>query len=78
MKFLTAALLSTSLIASSAFAGNLTAPVMEEQIIIEEASTSSASGWLIPVFALLLFAAAVSGSDSVPAPTGPSLPIPLP
>jgi len=68
MKLLTAALLSTSRIASSAFAGNLTAPVMEEEIIIEEATTSSASGWLIPVFALLLFAAAASGGSSTPEP----------
>lgn len=68
MKLFAAALMSATLIVSSAHAGNLVAPVMEEQVIVEEASVSSGSDWLIPLFALILFAAAASGGSSSPAP----------
>ena len=47
-----------TLAASTAFAGNLSDPIIEEQVIVEE-TTSSAGDILIPLI-FIVFAAAVS------------------
>jgi len=47
-----------TLAASTAFAGNLSDPIIEEQVIVEETS-SSAGGILVPLL-FIVFAAAVS------------------
>ena len=47
--------------ASSAFAGNMSEPMVEPEVIIEETSSSSSAGGIIlPLMALLLLAAAAS------------------
>ena len=56
-KIALAAALSVS--ASTAFAGNMDAPVMEAPIIVEEAAGSSA-GIVVPLLILAVVAAAVS------------------
>lgn len=56
-KIALAAALSVS--ASTAFAGNMEAPVMEAPIIVEEAAGSSA-GIVVPLLILAVVAAAVS------------------
>ena len=56
-KFVLAAALTV--VASSAFSGSLADPITEAPIIVEEASSSSA-GVLVPLFLLVLVAAAVS------------------
>ena len=56
-KIALAAALSVS--ASTAFAGNMEAPVMEAPIIVEEAASSSA-GIVVPLLILAVVAAAVS------------------
>jgi len=58
-KIALAAALSVS--ASTAFAGNMDAPVMEAPIIVEEAvAGSSSSGIIVPLLILAVVAAAVS------------------
>ncbi len=47
-----------TLAASTAFAGNLSDPIIEEPVIVEETS-SSAGGILVPLL-FIVFAAAVS------------------
>jgi hypothetical protein len=50
-----------SVTASTAFAGNISAPIMEAPIIVEEAkSGSSSSGILVPLLILAVVAAAVA------------------
>ncbi|WP_039019325.1 hypothetical protein [Halocynthiibacter namhaensis] len=53
-----------ALSATSAFAGGLNQPVPEAEImpvdVVEAGSSSSGSGILVPLFALVLFAAAAS------------------
>ena len=56
-KIALAAALSVS--ASTAFAGNMDAPVMEAPIIVEEAASSSA-GIVVPLLILAVVAAAVT------------------
>ncbi|MDB4053644.1 hypothetical protein N9499_06895 [Octadecabacter sp.] len=48
--------------ASTAFAGNMSEPVMEiaPVVVMEEAASSSAGGLIIPLILLALIAAAVS------------------
>jgi hypothetical protein len=47
--------------ASSAFAGNMSEPMVEPEVIIEETSSSSSAGGIIlPLMAILLLAAAAS------------------
>ncbi|SIO49194.1 hypothetical protein SAMN05444722_2642 [Rhodovulum sp. ES.010] len=48
-----------SVAATSAFAGGYSEPVMEPEIIVEDTS-SSAGGIIVPILALILFAAAAS------------------
>ena len=50
-----------SVMASTSFAGNMTEPVMEAPIIIEETvQASSSSGILLPLILIALLAAAAS------------------
>lgn len=49
--------------ASTSFAGNVEAPVMEPAIILEEAASSSDGGLILPLMILILVAAAASGSN---------------
>lgn len=46
--------------ASTAFAGNPLPPVMPQIAVIEETSSSSASGFVLPLIVLLVIAAAAS------------------
>ena len=57
-KIALAAALSVS--ASTAFAGNMEAPVMEAPIIVEEAAAGSSAGIVVPLLILAVVAAAVS------------------
>lgn len=57
-KIALAAALSVS--ASTAFAGNMEAPVMEAPIIVEEAAAGSSAGIVVPMLILAVVAAAVS------------------
>jgi hypothetical protein len=50
-----------SLAASTAFAGGLDEPVVEPEIIVEE--TGTAGGWIVPVIALVLIAAAAAAAN---------------
>jgi hypothetical protein len=53
--------ISLTVMASTLFAGNMTEPVMEAPIIIEEtAQESSSSGILLPLLLIALVAAAAS------------------
>jgi len=50
-----------SVAASTAFAGNMAAPIMEAPIIVEEAAAaSSSSNIIVPLLILAVIAAAVS------------------
>ena len=49
--------------ASTSFAGNVEAPVMEPVIILEEAASSSDDGLILPLIILILVAAAAAGSS---------------
>jgi|GEM_PF-1456100 len=49
--------LSLALVSGTAHAGGM-APVLEPAVIVED-TTSSAGGILVPIFALILFAAAL-------------------
>jgi len=52
-----------SFAASTAFAGNMTPPTMEPQVIVEDTATTSSSGGLvIPLLLLVLVAAAVASN----------------
>ena len=57
-KIALAAALSVS--ASTAFAGNMDAPVMEAPVIVEEAAAGSSAGIVVPLLILAVVAAAVS------------------
>ncbi|MCF6444591.1 hypothetical protein [Nereida sp. MMG025] len=57
-KIALAAVLSVA--ASTAFAGGLSDAVVEPEVIIEDTAGSSNGGIIVPVLALLLFAAAAS------------------
>ncbi len=48
-----------TLAASTAFAGNLTPPVMEEVVVVQDTSSSS-GGLIIPILLVVLLAAAAS------------------
>ena len=48
--------------ASTAFAGNISEPVMEPVIIMEETASSSDGGLILPLMILILVAAASSSS----------------
>ncbi len=51
--------------ASTAFAGNISEPLMEPVIIMEETASSSDGGLILPLIILILVAAALSGSSSM-------------
>lgn len=63
MKFLTSLVLSLA-IASPALAGGLSAPIVESEVIAEEAASSSNAGILVPILALILIGLAISNSGS--------------
>ncbi|MEM7470635.1 MAG: hypothetical protein AAF340_04725 [Pseudomonadota bacterium] len=50
-----------ALAASSAFAGNIDAPIIEEEPVVVEETTSSAGDVLVPIL-FLIFAAAVAAN----------------
>lgn len=54
-----------SLIATSAFAGALTDPIVEPDVIIEAATTSSSQGIIVPIFFLIMLGAAMTGGSSM-------------
>mgnify|MGYP000057601324 CR=1 FL=1 len=57
-----------TLVASSAIAGGVSEPVMEEAVVAQETS-SSAGGVIVPLLLLLVIAAALAGSGgSAPPP----------
>jgi hypothetical protein len=63
MKKIIAAAAISTFVASSAFAGSMEAPVMEDKPMVEtveETSGSSASGIVVPLMALLLLGVAAS------------------
>jgi hypothetical protein len=49
-----------SVAASTAFAGNMEAPIMEAPIIVEEAKAASSSNIIVPLLILAVLAAALS------------------
>jgi len=53
-------------IATPALSGALVDPIVEPEIIIEEAATSSSAGFLIPILLLVLIGAALSGGNNTP------------
>lgn len=65
MKFV-ALVTAAALATTSAYGHELVEPVMEPEMIIEEASSSSSADLMIPLLALLLVAAAASSSGSAP------------
>jgi hypothetical protein len=67
MKQFAATVAVISVIGGAALAGGMAEPIMEEEIVAEEATSSSNAGILVPILALILFAFAFSnngGSDS--------------
>ena len=60
-KIALAALTITAVAATSAFAGGMEEPMMEMAPVIEEASTGSAGGMLVPLVLLALLAMAAFG-----------------
>ncbi|WP_293440005.1 hypothetical protein [Planktotalea sp.] len=57
-KIALAAALSVS--ASTAFAGNMEAPVMEAPVIVEEAAAGSSASIVVPLLILAIVGAAIS------------------
>jgi hypothetical protein len=55
-----AIMLATALSVNTAFAGNLSDPVVTPQVIIEDTTKSSSDDWVVPFMTLLLFAAAIT------------------
>jgi len=49
-----------SIAATSAFAGGMAEPVMEPEVVVEDASSSA--GGLVPLLVFLVFAAAVASN----------------
>ena len=49
-----------SIVATGAFAGGLEEPVMEPEIVVEEASSSSDGGILVPLTLLVIVAAVLA------------------
>jgi putative copper export protein len=68
-KVIVAAALS-ALVMQPAFAGGMAEPVMEPEIIVEETSTGTGGGWVVPLILIALVAAvaAASGSSDTPVP----------
>jgi hypothetical protein len=53
--------------ASTAFAGNMSEPVMEMEpvVVMEEAASSSAGGLILPLMILILVSAVANGSSNM-------------
>jgi len=64
-KFALAAALSVAA-ATTANAGTLVDPIVEPEIIIEEAATSSSAGILVPLLLLIMIGVAMSGGGNTP------------
>lgn len=62
MKKLALAAAITAVAAGAAFAGSMEAPVMEMAPVVEEASSSSAGGMIVPLILLALVALAVANN----------------
>lgn len=60
-KLAIAAVLSVA--ATSAFAGNMTEPMMEPAIVVEETSSSSAGGLVVPLMVVLAIAAVAASTN---------------
>lgn len=56
--------ISATMAATTANAGAMTDPIVEPEIIIEEASSSSSAGILIPLLLLIMIGVALSGGSS--------------
>lgn len=67
VKALTAVATALVIAAQPVSAGNMTAPIMEEDPIVEEAAASN-GGIIVPIIFLLLLAAALGGGGSSPSP----------
>ena len=61
LRNLFAAVAISSLTVSSAFAGGMAEPVMEAEVIAEEAS-GTAGGWVVPLLLIAIVAAVAAGS----------------
>ena len=48
---------SAALISTSAFAVSMEAPVMEPEIIVEETTTGTGGGWVVPLLLVAIIAA---------------------
>ncbi len=60
--------LAALIFASPVFAGGMAEPIMEEEVVVEEATSSSRAGILVPILALILIGLAISnkgGDDDV-------------
>lgn len=64
MKKIATLAIAASLATSAAFAGGYEAPEMEAPTFVPAATSSSASGWILPAVLVLLVGAAVLSSDS--------------
>ncbi len=58
----TALIIGLMVSANASFAGNLTEPVIEPEVIAEDTAATSSGGLLIPIFLVILLAAAASSS----------------
>ncbi len=56
------ALAMAAAMSTAAYAGSMEAPVMEPEIIVEETSTGTGGGWVIPVVLLALVAAVAAAN----------------
>jgi len=66
MKKIILGLAIATLAACAANAGALVDPIVEPVVIVEEATTSSSAGILIPLLLILFLGIALSGGDSSP------------
>lgn len=62
MKKVALAAAITAVFASSAFAGSYVEPIIEPQIIVEEAASSSNAGLIVPLLLIAIVAAVVSSN----------------
>ncbi len=57
-----ALLTACSLASGQALAGGMAEPIMEEEVVMEEATSSSRAGILVPILALILIGLAISNN----------------
>jgi len=63
--------ISATMAATTANAGALVDPIVEPEIIIEEATTSSSAGILVPLLLLIMIGVAMSGGGNSNMPPMP-------